>query len=190
MGHQPLPPAPAMRWRDYASHPDPATATGNLIALVLAGNTPFYPIYILALIGWHNTGVWLTALSTPFFLAIPALARHPALGRTALPLVGIINTVWCTALLGAQSAVPLFLLPCIIVSTLLFRERVVLLLMLGLAIAALILLRTFPLHSLLGLSPEQSGALATLNTFSVATLSGFLALSLAALLRDHSPPRR
>jgi hypothetical protein len=40
--------------RRYAAHPDPATATANLVALVVASNGPFYPLYVLALVPLHS----------------------------------------------------------------------------------------------------------------------------------------
>jgi hypothetical protein len=84
----------------YVGHPDPATAAANLVALVVAGNGPFYPLYVLALIGWDHDGAWLTMLATPFFAAVPAVSRWRSwAGRGALPLVGIANTVWCSALI-------------------------------------------------------------------------------------------
>ena len=105
MGHQPLRVAASVTmtgWLGrYVAHPDPATAAANLVALVVAGNGPFYPLYVLALIGWGHNGAWLTMLATPFFAAVPAVSRWRSwAGRGALPLVGIANTVWCSALLG------------------------------------------------------------------------------------------
>jgi len=36
----------AARLSTYASNDAPLAAAGNKVALVLAGNTPFYPIYV------------------------------------------------------------------------------------------------------------------------------------------------
>jgi hypothetical protein len=85
----------AAAWlRRYAAHPDPATAATNVVALVVASNGPFYPLYVLALIGWDHTGAWLTMLASPLFLVVPALSRaSPRAGRAALPLIDITNTV-------------------------------------------------------------------------------------------------
>jgi hypothetical protein len=178
-------------YRRYTAHADPATAASNLVALVVGGNGPFYPLYVLALIGWNRSGAWLTMLATPFFLAIPALShRHPAASRVALVVVGGVNTVWCTALLGSATLLPLFLLPCIILATLLFRtaERRCALLLLSLAIAALIWLTEWPLPGLMPLSAAQASALARLNAISVATLSGFVALTLANVMQALAVP--
>ena len=65
------------RLRTYAAHDDPATTVANAIALIVGWNGPFYPLYVVALAGAGvGPAVALTALSTPFFLAIPALARR------------------------------------------------------------------------------------------------------------------
>lgn len=171
--------------RRYAAHPDPATAASNLVALVVAGNGPFYPLYVLALIGWQHSGAWATMLASPGFLLVPALSRrHAAAGRAALPLIGIVNTVWCAALLGTASDVGSFLLPCIVLTTLLFsnNERSRGLLLVALAIAAQIWLIEFPMRGLMDLRTAQASALGRLDAISVATLTGFVALTLAGLL--------
>lgn len=54
---------------------------------------------------------------------------------------------------------------------------------LGLAIGALIFLIEFPLIVLLDLQADQAAAMVRLNAISVTTLSAFLALTLAGLLR-------
>ncbi|MBW4092841.1 MAG: hypothetical protein HIU82_17315, partial [Proteobacteria bacterium] len=127
--------------RAYAAHDDPATAMANFVALVLGWNGPFYPLYVIALIGGTAGGaVFLTMLAMPFFLAIPALSHRSGTGaRVALSLVGTVNTIWCIKLLGTPSAVGLFLLPCIALSALLFRrrERALFLPAAGLPLAAL-----------------------------------------------------
>lgn len=196
MGHQPLRAATALSmtgWlRRYAAHPDPATAATNLVALVVAGNGPFYPLYALPLIGWDHSGAWLTMLASPFFASVPALSRrHCCAGRAALPAIGIVNTVWCSALLGSASAVGLFLLPCIVLATLLFRdkERWLMLLLIGAALGAEVWLTEFPFVGLMHLSDAQNAAMARLDAISVTTLSGFVALQLATVLRGANLSR-
>jgi hypothetical protein len=171
--------------RRHAAHPDPATAAANLVALVVAGNGPFYPLYALALIGWDHHAAWLTMLASPFFALVPALSRRWSCGgRAALPLIGIANTVWCAALLGTASAVGLFLLPCIVLAALLSHddERWLLWSLMGLAVAALVWLAEFPLVGLMELTEAHEVALARLDAISVATLSGFVALQMAPLI--------
>jgi hypothetical protein len=169
----------------YAAHPDPATAAANLVALVVAGNGPFYPMYALALIGCGHRGAWLTMLASPFFALVPVLSRRRSrAGRAALPLIGIVNTVWCSALLGSASAVGLFLLPCIVLAALLFRgdERWLMWILLGLAVGTMVWLTEFPRDGLMDLTEPQAAALARLDAISVTTLSGFVALQMARVL--------
>ena len=61
--------------RSYAAHPDPLVASANFIALLVASNQPFYPLYVYWLATTNIEPVWYTFLSTPFFLAVPALSR-------------------------------------------------------------------------------------------------------------------
>ena len=177
----------AAAWlRRYAAHPDPATAAANLVALVVAGNGPFYPLYVLALIGWDRAGAWLTMLASPVFFLVPAISRQcPRAGRAALPLIGIANSVWCAALLGCASGVGLFLFPCIVLAALVFRadERWLALLLIGFGIGSLTLLTEVPFSGLMVVSLDGVAALARLNAISVATLTGFVALTLINVLR-------
>ena len=174
----------------YTAHADPRTASANLIALVVAANGPFYPIYVLALIGWNHPGAWLTMLASPLFALVPALSRqHMRAARAALPLIGIANTWWCSALLGSASDVEFFLMPCVVLPALLFddAERPLGLAIIVLAIASLIQLTEFPFAGLLHLNTDDAAALARLNAISVATLLGFIALTLGKLLRAPAP---
>ena len=121
--------------RSYAAHPDPLVASANFIALLVASNQPFYPLYVYWLATTNIEPVWYTFLSTPFFLAVPALSRwNTVAGRALLPLAGIGNTILCAQLFGVQSAVEIFLIPCAVLAILLFRpaERTI-----GFAIAGI-----------------------------------------------------
>ena len=173
----------AVAWlRRYAAHPDPATAVANLVALVVASNGPFYPLYVLALIGWDRAGAWLTMLASPLFFAVPALSRlSPRAARLALPLIGIANTVWCAALFGPASGIALFLLPCIVLALLVPHadERRLALALAGLAIACMIVLTEFSFGGLMVVGPSAAASLARLNLLSATTLTAFVALSLA-----------
>jgi hypothetical protein len=128
------------RIKSYAAHDDPAAEMANTVALSVGSNLPFYPVYMLLLLGRHVFPLCiLTALATPAFLIVPWLAcRSSRWGRVALPLIGTVNTLWCIKLLGPASGVGLFLYPCILLAVLLFRpgERS---LCLGLATFALVL---------------------------------------------------
>ena len=62
----------------YAAHADPATAAANLVALVLAGNGPFYPLYVLALLARLNA---ISVATLTGFLSLTlanVLRRRPA----------------------------------------------------------------------------------------------------------------
>ncbi len=171
--------------RRYAAHSDPAAAATNLVALVVAGNGPFYPVYALALIGWDRSAAWLTMLASPFFAMVPAVSRRwSCAGRAALPLIGIANTVWCSVLLGSASGVGLFLLPCVVLTALLFRseERRLMLSLIGSALGAMVWVTEFPQVGLMDMTAAQAAALARLDAISVATLIGFIALQLATVL--------
>ncbi len=192
MGRQPLPAAAAVNLlaalRRYAAHPDAATAAANAVALVVGGNGPFYPAYVWLLDPEAGRMALLTMAASPFFLAIPWLSRRSALAaRIALPIVGLANTLWSTALLGAGSGVGLFLLPCLVLAVLLWRDRLAMLGILGLGLAVQQVLLRWPSASLAGLDPAQQAALVVLNATSVGTLLAFLALTLAGVLRSVQP---
>ncbi|MDE2319931.1 MAG: hypothetical protein KGK02_09575 [Rhodospirillales bacterium] len=172
--------------RAYAAHNDPATAMANTVALSVGGNMPFYPLYMLVLLGRHVFPLCLlTSLATPAFLVIPWLSRRSSRwGRAGLPIIGTLNTMWCLKLLGARSGVGLFLFPCILLAALLFRpgER-----WLCLGLSTLTLLLYFLSPHLLGapvipLGAVQAHTMSVLNAASVATLTWLLAVLLASLL--------
>ena len=148
MGRQPLPLAAhigMIAWlRRYADHEDPLVAAGNFVALVLAWNQPFYPLYLWFILG---RDAWIglpDTLSGFVFFAIPGVARrHPLLGRALLPVAGMLNVVLCMKLLGEASGIWLLLFPCIMLAALLFRwrERWLMLGLSALPAAAWLLLR-------------------------------------------------
>ena len=169
----------------YAAHEQPLVAAGNKVALVLAGNTPFYPLYVVWLAGSDGMP-WplMTQLVFPFFLAVPAIARRrPLLGRVMLSLAGTANTVFGTWLLGERAGVELFLVPCITLASLLFGagERKVMLLLAALPLGAY-----YFLHGHYGAPPllyaeEAYATLFTMNAISVGTLSIFLGIVFSGL---------
>jgi hypothetical protein len=173
------------RLRRYMHHPDPQAAAANWVAMVVGWNTPFYPLYLLAMPG---SGIfpagWLTLLATPFFLSVPAVMRRSALaGRLMVPGFGAANCVFGSWVLGPQSGTPLFLIPCAILAALLYRpgERLVRLALLGVVLGAF-LVCTYWLPSLTTLAPETLAAITRLNSFSVICLIGFIALIYAPLM--------
>jgi hypothetical protein len=171
----------------YLAHPDPLVAAGNLIAIVVAGNQPFYPLYLYLLVGEHVGASFFTFLSTPFFVAVPAVARrHPLAGRALLPLTGIANTVMSAKLFGQASGVELFLAPCVMIAAMLFRrsERFVMFALVGLGLTAYLGLHDrygAPFHRY---SAEEYAAFFSLNALSVLTLSAFVGLAFAGAFAD------
>ena len=173
--------------RDYAHHPDPRVAAANVISLLVASNQPFYPLYLLWLVSADITAAWFTFLSTPFFVAVPAVARRNDLaGRALLPLAGIGNTVLSAWLFGTASAVEIFLIPCGVIALLLFRprERVV-----GLAIAAFAFGVLLLLHDVYGpplarYDAAEYAALARLNLVSAGMLTAFVAILFSGILAE------
>lgn len=176
----------ARTWlRNYAANDDRVASAGNVIALVLAGNAPFYPLYV-AIVAGAGGMPWLllTMLSFPFFLSVPAIARRNALlGRVALSVTATANTVFCTWLLGEASGTELFLLPCATLAALLFRpsERLLMLVLAGLPLAAYLFLHGrygAPPHLY---SPEEYQALLAMNAISAGSISIFIGIVFAGL---------
>lgn len=199
MGRQPLSVAPSVtgfaRWAflgsiwkrigAYAAHDDPLVASCNLIALVVASNQPFYPLYVYWTVSEHVSPTFFTLLSTPFFLAVPAVSRRwPKLGRALLPLTGMANTILSASLFGQASGVEIFLIPCALIAAAFFRpsERLLALALAGLALLIYLGLGGFygaPLHLY---SPDEYRAFVRLNAMSAGTLTVFIGLIVSGLL--------
>lgn len=160
----------------YAAHEDPLVAAGNFVALVLAWNQPFYPLYLWFIIG---SKAWVEVpdvLSGFLFFAIPAIARRNALlGRVLLSVFGIANVLVVWWMLGDGAGLWLLLFPCGMLAALLFtwRERWV---MLGLALLPLV--AWLALWGRLGpppvsLSIEEMASITTMNAVSAFALLAF-----------------
>lgn len=173
------------RLRSYIADEDPLVAAANQVALVVAWNQPFYPLYLYLLVGPAADVSFFTFLSTPFFLAVPAVARRSSVaGRALLPLAGIANTVLSAKLFGESSGVELFLVPCLMIAALLFRrsERLVMLALVGLALLAYL-----GLHGHYGApvrlyGPDEYASLLRLNAVSVALLTAFVGIAFSNAL--------
>ncbi len=155
-------------------HQDRLTQACNKIALLLASNTPFYPLYLWFILG-RDAGPWLplTALSLPFFAATPFIARHNSLaGRAWLCACASLNTAWVTWLLGPQAGVALFFLPCLVLAVLAFRatESPPRALLTALPFALYLSLLWLP-HAPTAFTPAEFASLCKLNAVSVALLS-------------------
>lgn len=169
-------------WRglmNYIAAPDPRAAAANRVAVLVALNQPFYPLYIRAFVGDDGWASAVTLLSTPFFAAIPAITRRsPLLGRAMLPLVGAANTMLTARAFGSVSGVELFLFPCAMAAAMAFRasERGALLGVLFVLAAAY-----FGLHDRWGMpwhvfASEAYARFLTMNIVSVAGLTLLIAL--------------
>ena len=174
----------------YFAHDDPLVATANLVALVVLWNQPFYPLYVYWSVGPEIAPTFYTLLSTPFFLAVPAVGRaNGRAGRALLPLAGIGNTVLSARVFGVDSGVEIFLLPCVLLGFVLFRpsERTI-----AIAIAAVGLLAFTVLHGRYGApvhhySAEEYVGFLKMNALSAGTLTAFIGLLVMDLI---SPPAK
>ncbi|WP_245442430.1 hypothetical protein [Rhizobium chutanense] len=160
-----------------------ATVTVTWVIIV---NKPFYPLYIWYLVGNGVSASLWTLASTPLFLAIAFLARPaPLAARTALPVVGTLDTLFETKLFGQDSGTELFLAACMLLAALSFSEderwqqRGVA----ALVFAAFVVSRTSigtPLHLW---SEVDLTIIFNLNAFAVASLMAFVTLRYAGMPR-------
>ncbi|MBM3609544.1 MAG: hypothetical protein FJX29_14050 [Alphaproteobacteria bacterium] len=161
------------RLAGFVAHDGPRTAAANRFALLLAVNQPFYPLYVwyFAGEGWA-VSLW-TLLSTPFFLAVPLVARWSGLAaRVLLGLAALGNTFICMALFGEASLVAAFLAPCAVLIALLFNAeewRWSGALSGGAALAFLVLRGRWPAPAH-GFSAAQLESFATLHIWSASML--------------------
>ncbi len=176
----------ASLWRRaeaYAASGDPLTRASNMLALIVASNQPFYPLYVWGAIGRWEWALLLTFLSTPFFLAAPLAARlAPGPGRLFFPLVGALNTYFSAHVFGQASGVEAFLAPCLIVAALSCRapERVALACYFALVGGLFLILHNAYGAPLAALSATQSQALASLNAYSAGVLCLIASWTLSA----------
>jgi hypothetical protein len=163
----------------YSRSDEPLVAASNFIALCVVSNQPFYPLYVWWIVGNDHWVSFATFLSTPFFLAIPWIARRSSLvGRAMLPVIGIANTILSAKAFGAASGVALFLGPCAMIAGMALRanERKTMLAILAFAILAFALIQNklgAPLHVF---SAEEYARFVSMNAWSVAGLTGLVAI--------------
>jgi hypothetical protein len=176
------------RWiAAYAAHPDPRVASCNEIALLVASNQPFYPLYVYLSVSSYVAPTLLTFFSTPFFLAVPAVSRRwPGLGRALLPVTGLANVVVSAKAFGAASGVAIFIVPCALIAAAFFRpsERIFALALIGLALAIFLGIENHsfvPVHTYL---QTEYAAFVRLNALSAGALVALLGLILSGLIRD------
>ena len=169
----------------YAADDDPMVAACNLIALVVASNQPFYPLYVYWLVSDHVWPTFFTFLSTPFFLAVPAVARKwPAIGRALLPVAGMANTILSTKGFGQASGVEIFLIPSALIAATFFRvsERLAAFILIGAALLIYLGLDGAygaPVHVY---TASEYQAFFRLNAMSAGTLTIFVGLIASGLI--------
>ncbi len=169
----------------YASHDDPMVAASNLIALVVASNQPFYPLYVYWAVSDQVWPTFFTFLSTPFFLAVPAVTRRCSkAGRALLPVAGMANAILSAKVFGPASGVEMFLIPCALIAATFFRpsERILSLILIGAA-----LLIYFGLNGRYGApvhiyAASEYKAFFRLNAMSASTLTVFVGLIASGLI--------
>jgi hypothetical protein len=155
------------------------TQASVTVAWVILLNKPVYPLYVWWLVGEGTLTSCLTMLGAPLFALVIWLSRRNGLhARIALPIVGAVDTIAETYLFGAASGTELFLVACMMIIALSFRQSEALIKR-GLAIALFVIF--FVVHGRIGgpLYPwteEQIATLRNINIFAVAGLTAFLAL--------------
>ena len=161
------------RLKAYRANDDPRAAACGSIALVVAWNQPFYPLYLHWFVGGDAWLGCVTFLSTPFFIATPWVARRSSrVGRAWLPLTGLANTALSSWAFGEASGVAWFVIPCALIAAFAFRRAE------WRSATALIFLAAatpFALHALhlapLGTySTSDYGRFLRMNVYSVVTL--------------------
>lgn len=170
----------------YLANDDPLARACNIIALVVAANQPFYPLYVVGLIGRDLAPAMLTFLSTPFFLAVPLLARRSTLwGRALLPVAGMANTILATKIFGQAAGVELFLLPCLLITAAFFRpaERLPAIVLGAVGLGIYLGLDGRYGTPICGCSPADQQSLLGLHALSV----GALIVLIGLLSRDSRP---
>jgi hypothetical protein len=159
--------------RHYKANSDPLAALANTVALVVAGNQPFYPLYLHAIVGRSAWPIWITLITMPLFAAVPAVARRSSLaGRALLPTIGTANGILAVKLIGIDTGVELFLLPCVLLGAILFRpgERLVMLTVTALPFAAYLFLDGIVGAPLGKYGASEYRSIISMHAFSVASL--------------------
>ncbi len=182
-----------LRWlRAYTASDDPHVAANNTIAMVLAWNQPYYPLYLWWIAG---SDAWIglpDAFSGLLFFAVPAIARRSSLlGRVAMIVFSVANVAFCSMMLGEAAGIQLLYLPCGMLAAILFtwRERFVMLIMTALPLAAWWLTRGRLDIPPIRFSVSAYASLFTLNAVSSGALMVFFGWILAGINRGVEEKR-
>ncbi len=183
-----------IRWlRAYTRSDDPYVSACNTIAMVIAWNQPYYPLYLLWIVG---RDAWVgipDAFSGLLFFAIPAIARRSALlGRIAMVVFSVANVAFCSMMLGEAAGVQLLYLPCGMLAAMLFpwRERFVMLPMAALPLAVWYETRGRLDIPPIRFSADAYASLFTLNAVSAGALMVFFGWLLAGIARSVEELKR
>lgn len=182
------------RWlRAYAASADPHVAAGNTIAMVLAWNQPYFPLYLWWIVG-HDAWVGIPdAFSGILFFAVPAIARRSGVfGRVTLVVLSVANVAFCSAMLGEGAGIQLLFLPCGMLAAMLFtwRERFLMLAMTALPLVTWLLTRERLDHPPVRFTSEAYASLFTLNAVSAGALMVFFGWLLAGINRGVEAAQR
>jgi hypothetical protein len=177
-----------LRWyRAYTATDDPHVSACNTIAMVLAWNQPYYPLYLWWIVG-HDAWVGIPdAFTGILFFAVPAIARRSGIaGRIALIVLSVANVVFCSMMLGEAAGVQLLYLPCGMLAAMLFRwrERWVMLAMTALPLVTWLLTRGRLDNPPVRFTPEAYASLFYLNAVSAGALMMFFGWLLAGINRQ------
>lgn len=165
----------------YLANDDKLAAIGNSGAFLVWGSQPTYPLYVWFIVGDAAWPSLLTWLSTPFFAAVPIVARRSAIGgRVLFVATGILNTLLSAKAFGPQASIAWFLLPCLVIAATFFRRDewpIALALCLATGAATLVVGHLgAPLHVY---TRDEYRSLSHLNLWCVAVLSLYLLVSAA-----------
>ena len=172
--------------RRYLDHEDPLAGAANLIAVLVGLNLPGYAICagFVAGPGGFPAGL-LTLSASPLFLALPRVSRsHPNLSRALLPIIGTLNTIFSTWVLGQLSGTQMFFMPVLMAASLLFRRREAWLMLPLAALPAVAFLAVdgrypLPPHSF---DLAADGALRSMNAVAVACLTVSMGLVFSGVM--------
>lgn len=177
--------------RAYTASDDPYVGAANFIAMMLAWNQPYYPLYLWWIVGRDAWVAAPFALAFIPFFAVPAITRRaPALGKVTLAVIAAVNVVFCSAMLGEAAGIQVLFLPCGMLAAILFpwRERFVMLPMTALPLVLWLFTRGRFDSPPVRFAPAAYESLFTLNVVSAGLLMVFFGWILAGINRTIDEP--